>query len=205
MLPVGIDDVDRAALRALVENRVPEGKTIEYKGKLPGRSESDVVPMLGAVASFANTAGGDLLLGVDARDGIPVELSGMEIGNPDGEVLRLEHMLLNGLQPRVPRVDLRAVEVATGKFVVLIRVPRSWIGPHRVAKNSKFYARTSAGRYELDVGELRTAFTMSESIPARIRDFRTERLAKIHSRDTPGAAQTGRVHRRSRSSPSRVR
>ena len=185
MLRVGIEDVDESALQTLVDNRVPEGKTIEYKRKLPGRSDGEVVPLLGAVASFANTAGGDLLLGVEAEDGVPVELPGVEIGNPDREILRLEHMLLNGLEPRVPRVDLRAVAVAAGRYVLLIRVPRSWVGPHRVEKNSKFYARTSAGRYELDVGELRMAFTMSESIPARIRDFRTERLARIHGRETP--------------------
>lgn len=185
MLRIGIADVDHATLQALVENRVPEGKTIEYKRKLPGRSDGDVVPLLGAAASFANTAGGDLLLGVETKDGIPVELPGIEIASVDREILRLEHVLLNGLEPRVPRPELGPVEVATGRYVLIIRIPRSWVGPHRVQKNSKFYARTSAGRYELDVGELRAAFTASEAIPTRIRDFRTERLARIHSRETP--------------------
>ena len=63
------------------------------------------------------------------------------IESPDREILRLEHMVLNGLEPRLPRVDLRTVEVAAGRYVLLIRVPRSWIGPHRVEKNSKFYRK----------------------------------------------------------------
>ena len=60
MLPVRIEDVDVAALEALVENEVAEGKTIEYKRELPGGADSDKVPFLEAVSAFANTAGGDL-------------------------------------------------------------------------------------------------------------------------------------------------
>ena len=36
MIPVRIEDVDRGALDALIDNAVPEGKTIEYKQALPG-------------------------------------------------------------------------------------------------------------------------------------------------------------------------
>ena len=191
MLPVGLENVDVAALRALVENGVAEGKTIEYKRELPGRRDSDKVWFPEAVSAFANTAGGDLLLGVEETNGVPVALPGVEIDNVDGEKLRLEQILRSGLQPRLPRVDVWPVEVEEGRHAVLVRVPRSWVGPHRVEQNSRFYARTSAGRYPLDVGELRTAFTMSESIPARIRDFRTERLAKIHSRETSVPLEPG--------------
>ena len=191
VLPVGIENVDVAALRALVENRVAERKTIEYKRELPGTGDREKVRFLATVSSLANTAGGDLLLGVEAEEGVPVALSGVAIGNVDGEKLRLEQVLLSGLEPRLPRVDIHPVEIAEGRYVVLVRVPRSWVGPHRIEKNSRFYARTSGGRYELDVGELRTAFTMSESIPARIRDFRTERLAMIHGRETPVPLEPG--------------
>jgi hypothetical protein len=66
-----------------------------------------------------------------------------------------------------------------------VRVPRSWIAPHRVKKNDKFYGRNSAGKYPLDVGELRVAFTLSESVAERIRDFRAERIARVYGRETP--------------------
>ena len=52
---------------------------------------------------------------------------------------------------------------------------------HRVRRNSKFYTRNSAGRYELDVSELRLAFSMTETVAARIREFRTDRIAKINA------------------------
>ena len=191
MLPVRIENVDVAALEALVENEVPEGKTIEYKRELPGMADSDKVPFLEAVSAFANTAGGDLLLGVEEKHGAPIALPGVEIDNVDAQKLRLDQVLRTGLEPRLPPVDIWPVEVAEGRFVVLVRVHQSWVGPHRVQKNRKFCARTSAGKYELDVGELRMAFTASETMPARIRDFRTERLAKVHSRETPIPLEQG--------------
>lgn len=184
MLPVAIKAVDVAVLRDLIANGVREGKTIEYKREMPGTADSDVGGFLATISSLGNTEGGDILLGVEANDGVPVGLPGIEIDNPDGETLRLEHVLLNGLDPRLPRVDIQPVRIEDKRYVLVVRVARSWIAPHRVTKNRKFYARNSAGRYELDVGELRTAFTMSETIAARIRDFRTERIARIHSRQT---------------------
>ena len=191
MLPVAIKAVDVAVLRDLIANGVREGKTIEYKREMPGTADSDVGGFLATISSLGNTEGGDILLGVEANDGVPVGLPGIEIDNPDGETLRLEHVLLNGLDPRLPRVDIQPVRIEDKRYVLVVRVARSWIAPHRVTKNRKFYARNSAGRYELDVGELRTAFTMSETIAARIRDFRTERIARIHSRQTPVSLNPG--------------
>lgn len=191
MLPVAIKDVDVPVLQALIVSSVREEKTIEYKREIPGAADSEAVRFLATVSSFANTAGGDVLFGVEANDGVPVKLPGIEIDNLDGEKLRIENVLRNGLEPRLPQVDIHPVMVGNKKYVLVVRVARSWIAPHRVRRNSKFYARNSAGQYELDVDELRTAFTMSETIAARIRDFRTERIARIRSRQTPVSLNPG--------------
>ena len=76
MLPVAIKDVDVSVLQDLVVNGVREEKTIEYKREMPGAADSDAVRFLATVSSFANTAGGDILLGVEANDGVPVKLPG---------------------------------------------------------------------------------------------------------------------------------
>ena len=191
MIPVPIAEVDVEALNALIENTVRESKTIEYKEQLPGKKDSDVGRLLATVASLANTDGGDLILGVKEDRGLPVELPGMEIEDVDQEKLRLNHMLLNGVEPRLPPVDIHEVETAKDRYVMVIRVPTSWAGPHRVRQSSKFYGRTSAGRYELDVGEVRAAFAMSETVPERIRGFRTDRIGRIERRETPAPLVEG--------------
>lgn len=185
MIPVRIEAVDRAALNALIDNAVREGKTIEYKQELPGKADGDIARLIAAVTSFANTDGGDLLLGVKADKGVPEDLPGIEIEDVDGEKLRLAHILLNGVEPRLPRVDIREIETAKNRYVVVIRVPASWTGPHRVKKTSKYHGRTSGGGYELSVEELRRAFAMSETITDRIREFRLERIARIERCQTP--------------------
>ena len=193
MIPGPFKDIDRDTLQTLIADAVPEGKTIEYKVDIPGKAErSGREPLLAAVASFANTAGGDLLLGVEAKRGIPVALPGIEIDDLDKARLRLEHMLLNGLAPRLPTVQIVAVETATSRYVLVIRVPESWIGPHRVSRTGKFYGRSSAGRYELDVGELRAAFMTSEGVDAdRIGNFRVARIGRMLSDRAPVSLPQG--------------
>ena len=93
--------------------------------------------------------------------------------------------MLHGLTPRVPAVQIHPVEIAEGKFVLVIRVPQSWSVPHRVEQNHGFYGRHSSGRYELDVDQLRAAFAMSEGVADRVREFRTERIGKMLSNRAP--------------------
>ena len=57
--------------------------------------------------------------------------------------------------------------------------------------HSRFYSRNSAGKYPLDVHELRAAFAMSERTAERTRAFRAERLAHVISGETPVAMLDG--------------
>ena len=61
MIPKPLDAIEHADLRALIDNGVRESKSIEYKRELLGNANSEKVPFLAAVSSFANTGGGDLL------------------------------------------------------------------------------------------------------------------------------------------------
>lgn len=69
----------------------------------------------------------------------------------------------------------------------MVRISTSWTAPHRVIfqGNDKFFGRTSAGKYELNVDELRIAFSLSETIKERIRLFRVDRILKIEADETP--------------------
>jgi len=72
-------------------------------------------------------------------------------------------------------------------FSGVIYITRSWAQPHVVnfSKHWRFYSRNSAGKYPLDISEVRTAFNLSETVAERIRSFRTERLGKIVAGETP--------------------
>lgn len=186
MIPCRITEIAASALQALIASGVAENKTIEYKRAMPGKADSDVVPFLAAISSFANSSGGDLIIGMEEAAGLPTNVVGVALADLDKERLRIEQLVANGLEPRLPRFEIGAVEVNPGLYVLVCRVPqRSWVAPHRVKKNDKFYGRSSAGRYPLDVGELRSAFTFSETIAERVRQFRIDRVSRIQADETP--------------------
>jgi hypothetical protein len=64
-----------------------------------------------------------------------------------------------------------------------LRIGKSWNSPHRVnfKDHGKFYKRNSAGKYPMDVSELRIAFIQSEQIVDKIRKFRNDRVEKLKS------------------------
>jgi hypothetical protein len=184
MIPKPAPEIDFADLNALL-GTVHEGKTIEYKREMPARKNEEVIKLLAAVSSLANTAGGDLLIGVEAKAGLAHAIPGVAFDDLDAEKLRLEQLLAGNIEPRIPRVEIKAIACPDGRHVLVVRTHRSWIGPHRVTVNDKFYGRNSAGKYPLDVSELRSAFALGETIAERIRNFRQDRLIKIDAGETP--------------------
>lgn len=173
---ITFDDIE-----SLLNNEIRESKTLEYKSILPHYGESEKIPFLASVSALANTDGGDILFGIIEKKGIPVELLGLEVKDVDGEILRLENAIQTGLEPRLTRFQSRVIKDQDGKIFLVLRVQKSWNHPHRVCfkDHAKFYKRNSAGKYPMDVSELRTAFVLSEQISERIRNFRVQRTTKI--------------------------
>ena len=64
MISKNIDQIIENDLKALIDNSVLEGKTIEYKQSLPSNSDSDKKEFLADISSFANASGGDLIYGI---------------------------------------------------------------------------------------------------------------------------------------------
>jgi len=175
-------------LQRLISGQAVETRDIEYKRETYGKADKDHGEFLADISSFANTSGGDIVIGMDAQSGLPTEVSPMTMDEADSEKLRLESIARSGLQPRIFGLDFRAVPVSGGA-VIIIRIPRSYNAPHRLVRQGsghhRFFARSSAGKYEPNVDELRGLFTRAPQLADRIRDFRLDRVAKIAAGDTP--------------------
>jgi Schlafen, AlbA_2 len=180
-----IEEIAEDHLRALISDGFSERRTIEYKRQLPGGTDDGKREFLADVSSLANASGGDLIFGIVTEDGVPIDVAPLAI-TPDSERLRWEQAIRDGIQPRIPGVRLQEIPV-TGGHVMLVRVPKSWLGPHVVSyKNwSRFFSRTSAGKCQLDVGELRDAFLAGSVLGDQIREFRRERIGLILVGDAP--------------------
>jgi predicted HTH transcriptional regulator len=101
---------------------MPEGKTLEFKRDLS--SPKNIIKTL---VAFANTAGGNLFIGVE--DGTK-EIIG--VSNPLDEEERLCSLIADSIAPRlVPDVELVTVD---GKTILGVEVYPSGQRPHRVRK-----------------------------------------------------------------------
>jgi hypothetical protein len=194
LLDIILDKITEADLNNVISNGVPESATIDYKRETYGNSDGDKREFLADVSSFANTIGGDIVIGIDEASGLPTAVTPLT-GDIDAEVRRLESIALSGIEPRLTNLRIRAVPVAGG-HAVIVRVPRSFVPPHRViAQNSnRFYARAGTNKYEPNVDQLRQLFTDTPHMLERIRSFRADRLVKITAGDTPiPLGQLGKV------------
>lgn len=140
--------------------------------------------LLADVSAFANAGGGDIVYGITEDAEARAQAIAPLAGNADEEALRLQDVLVHGVQPRIPGMQFKAIPVAGG-FALVIRVPRSWAGPHRVGTNQHFFIRENARKRQLDVPEIRGLFLRSENQAQRVRDFRAERLGKLLAGEAP--------------------
>ena len=183
---IPIDEIEEAHLEGLVEDGIAEGRDIGYKLTLPGTTPDDKKEFLADVSSFANAGGGDMVFGVDEAAGLPTAVEGLA-DDLDDAMLRLESSIRDGVAPRIQGVRSRPVPLASGKGALVVRVPRSFARPHVVAFRNhwKFFTRSSNGKHQMDVDEVRAAFLGSEAIAERVRLFRAERLGRVVSGERP--------------------
>ncbi len=193
MINKSIEEIIKADVDRLVADRVAERRTLEFKRTLPGGTDADKREFLADVSSLANTSGGDLLYGVDAVDGVASEAQGLTVANEEAERLRLEAVIRDGLKPRVPPLHLRFIPGFAVGPVLLIRVPRSSAAPHMVSFQglSRFFARSSAGKWQLDVDELRSAFASGTDLAERLRTWHRNRVAVVASDQGPASVVAG--------------
>jgi hypothetical protein len=180
----------QADLEQLIEERTLEGPYLDFKRDLPAAwNDGAKHELLADVTAFANAGGGHLVFGID-EDGNSqaAAIAPLILQNADQEVRRLQDILLNQVEPRLPGIQVHTVPVdVAGKtgYVLIVRVPQSWHGPHRVKTNQHFFIRDGARKRQLDVPEIRSLFLRSENQAQRVRDFRAERLSSILSGQLP--------------------
>jgi hypothetical protein len=188
-----LKQINKSDIEDLIRNRVVEQKTLEYKRDLPETNDDAKKEFLADVSSFANASGGDIIYGVEEgkgeNKGTPIKVVPIIGTTIDQAKQRLENMIQSGIAPRL-RFEMQEI-MGWGdnenSFILVLRIPRSFNAPHMVTfkHSSRFYARNSSGKAQLDVHEIRSAFLAANSHAQRIKEFREERLGRILADETP--------------------
>jgi hypothetical protein len=188
--PVTIADIKR-----LSENRVLEGRTLDFKAQAIGLADGEKREFLRDVSAFANASGGDLVLGVTEKDGAADEVCGIDLPDPDKEKQRLVNIVREGLEPRLVGMDIDWLELEKPRGIMVIRVPRSWSAPHRVIflRDMNFFIRNPVGKHPMSMDELRQHFLAGQEMAAQIRAFRDNRIALISHKDLPHGLRDGPI------------
>jgi len=170
--------IDVAFLERLAAERVRESLTHDYKRQLPEkRDDEGKRKLLAAVASFANTAGGVLVLGFDEQKW---KLPGLLEFDPDGDVRRIDEMVRANIDPPPPRLEHRILLRGTEPPVLLVGVPRSLAAPHALSlqHGGGFWGRNNRGKYPMGVTELRRAFLQLDEWEREAEEFRAVRASQ---------------------------
>lgn len=200
MISKHFDQIEKKDIDALIQEKEPESKTLEYKEELPGKGSEDKKEFLADVTSFANASGGDIVFGIkEKRDkngkstGIPEAAPGIaNCANAEPEILRLTQVIRTGIAPPVPGVQLNKICDGPEGPIIVLRIPKSWASPHMITVgDSRFYIRYDRSKHPMDVEEIRSAFLLSESLGDKITQFRYNRLGKILSKETPLQLRVG--------------
>jgi hypothetical protein len=188
MIERAIQDITEADLQALVDRSQPEGRQLDFKAALPGGGDSDVREFLADITSFANSEGGDVIFGIaEDGNGQANALPGIASDGLDQVILGIEERVRTTIDLRLPAFHIHPVPLANGNAALVLRIPASLIAPHRAVYRgiSRFHARNSRGKFEMDTSELRAAFAASDGLPRQLRALHDEALARAAGADMP--------------------
>jgi hypothetical protein len=182
--------ISQEQILQIVTDQMREGPHLEFKRDLPTTwNDAAKHEFLADATAFANSGGGDLIFGI-VEDGQAqaFEVRPQVISNVDQEIRRMQDFLLNLAEPRLPGAKVHAVQVSvdgTEGHIIIVRIPQSWAGPHRVKTNQHFFIRDGLRKRQLDIPEIRSLFLRTENQAQKVNDFRTERLGKILTGNAP--------------------
>lgn len=179
--------VEESDLIALITAAARENRFLEFKSEYLPQTDGGKRKFLQSITAFGNSRGGDLILGMAETGGVASALAPLKDLVPDQCRLQIHELIRVHVQPSLGGVKVEPVTLTAGGHAVVVRVPKSWIGPHilNYGDDRRFYIRDDGGKRPMDYEEVRDGFLGGETTGARLRNFRMERCAAILSDETP--------------------
>lgn len=175
-----LDQITEADLQALVDEKVPESRRLDFKAEPYPSGDKGVRELLKDVVGLANAAGGIIVFGVEEEDRVASGLRG--ITEPYEDIVnRYTQSLRSVVEPSLYLFNFSQVPLSSGGYAIILEVPVSLNAPHRVTRDkaNKFYIRSQTTSDEMTMGELRQAFLGGATREAAQLAFRRERLEML--------------------------
>lgn len=172
----------------------PEDEQLEFKRALPaaegaqadrwvthgdGIGDAAKRGLFKEVVAFANSYGGDLILGIEESDDNPKRASKRSpVAKCQDLAERLAMAARSLIDPQIPRLEVRGIPVdEMGNGYVVIRVPRSRMAPHRLTLTKECYRRRRDSTEAMTMREIQDlTFAVARGLDAvdrRLVELRT--------------------------------
>jgi len=173
-----VRNLDKESIIEFLSLKMPEGSQIDYKENLSGDSKYEAYKeFLKDIIAFANAHGGLLLMGVkEPSDDLPIQTQALGIAYGDRIAKDLERLASTSIDPRIPGLLIRAVQIQNDKYTIIIYIPPSLIRPHMVSYKGhrSFYIRHSESSVPMTTHEIRDTVLSSATTEARARNYAQE-------------------------------
>ncbi len=186
--PQNLQRLDRADLERLIESRVPEDETLEYKQAAYQRPEE----FCKDISAMANTLGGVILLGIREGNHLPVEVLGIDRAAEEQQ--RLTQAAEANIRPRLS-LAWKSITLGDGRDVLACGTQRSRFGPHmnHAGNDKRFHKRANEITTVMDERELRAAFLQSRTQEEIVLDLHREHVEQVWRAPQPGPNRSSYV------------
>ncbi len=97
-------------------------------------------------------------------DSIAIDLVGLDVNNPQDLQTALENRHRNRLEPPVPGIRMRWIDMASGRCALVIRVPSSLSLSHRDRQSGHFFIRGETRKDQMSISVDRCTFWFSAAL-----------------------------------------
>lgn len=183
------DQLDETDIKRLVQNRVQETKSLDYKKELKIGQDKDKKEFLFDISAMYNTEGGCLIFGIEeSKDdkgqntGTPKTICGIQIENSDKLTQQIEDIIRGNTEPSISNIVLKILNI-DGLDVLIIGISKGLGLPSMITFNetNKFYRRRNSGKYSVDVYELNQMFMQNQVLKESAEKFRLQRIEKVRN------------------------
>ena len=151
-----LHDLSFSDFQLLIDNHVPEGPHLEYKEAAYSGRPADIREMLRDITALANAEGGYLVMGI-REDHASRAAALSPIDDPRTKVQAINQACLDGIQERIPGLEVVSYEIGFNQGIIVIRVPPSEQRPHMMVRDQStdFVCRYSTDKRVMTLGEIR--------------------------------------------------
>ncbi|MEQ8241757.1 MAG: ATP-binding protein [Cyclobacteriaceae bacterium] len=184
-----IDDITADDIQRLIDNSIPENRSLDYKKEIKLNKDGEKKEFLFDVSSFRNTEGGCIIYGIEEQKddsgqntGTPLKVSGISTENEDKLTQQIEDLVKNGTEPSISNLKLNFLNVDEAK-VLILGISKGIGLPCMVTMNhsNKFYKRRNSGKFLVDIYELNDMFMHNKLLKDQINNFILSRVNDVRT------------------------